>query len=163
MIGKRMQDAINEQIQAEMGSAYLYLSMAAYFHSTGMDGMAQWMHVQAKEENAHAMKFFDHIKDRNGRVELLQIDKPKFEWCCPLEAFQDAYKHEQYITGRINNLVKIAAEECDNPAGVLLQWFVSEQVEEEANASKIVQMLERIGDSANGLFMLDHELGKRGS
>ncbi len=163
MIGKKMQDALNEQIKAEMGSAYLYLSMAAYFHFAGLDGMAQWMRVQASEENAHAMKFFDHIKDRGGRVELSQIDKPKIEWSSPLEAFQDAYKHEQYVTSRINDLVKLATEEGDNAAGVLLQWFVAEQVEEEANACKIVQMLERIGDSGNGLIMLDRELGKRGS
>jgi ferritin len=162
MIGKKMQDAINDQIQAEMHSSYLYLSMATYFHSIGMDGMATWMHVQAKEENGHAMKFFSHIVDRGGRVELKQIDKPQTEWASPLEAFQAAYKHEQYITGRINNLVKIAAEESDNAAGIMLQWFVTEQVEEEANTSKIVDKLEKISGSANGLFMLDSQLGKRG-
>ena len=163
MIGKKMQDAINEQIQAEIYSSYLYLSMSAYFHAEGSDGMAKWMRVQSAEETEHAMKFFDHIVDREGRVELLAIDQPEKEWSSPLEAFQAAYKHEQYITGRINNLVKIAAEENDNPASILLQWFVAEQVEEEANASKIVQTLERIGDSGNGLIMLDRELGKRGS
>jgi len=162
MIGKKMQDAINDQIQAEMYSSYLYLSMAACFHAANMDGMATWMHVQAKEETGHAMKFFKHIVDRGGRVELKQIDKPQTEWASPLEAFQDAYKHEKYITGRINNLVKIAAEESDNAAGILLQWFVTEQVEEEANTSKIADTLEKIGGSTNGLFMLDHQLGKRG-
>ena len=162
MIGTKMQDAFNEQIQAELHSAYLYLSMSAYFHSAGFDGMAQWMRVQAGEGREHAMKFFDHIVEREGRVELLAIEQPKSEWASPLDAFQDAYKHEQYITGRINNLVSIASEENDNPAGILLQWFVNEQVEEEANASKIVQTLERVGDSGNGMIMLDRELGKRG-
>ena len=113
------------------------------------------------KENAHAMKFFEHIVARCGRIELHAIEKPKFEWASPLEAFKAAYEHEQYITGRINDLVKIATEECDNPASVLLQWFVTEQVEEEANTSKIVFMLEKIGSSANGMFMLDHELGER--
>jgi ferritin len=161
MISKKIQDAFNEQIQAEMYSSYLYLSMAACFHSVGMDGMAQWMHVQTKEENAHAMKFFKHIVDRGGRVELLAIEKPTFDWASPLEAFKAAYEHELYITGRINNLVKLAAEEGDNAASIFLQWFVTEQVEEEANTSKIVLMLEKIKESANGLFMLDHNLGKR--
>ena len=161
MIGKKMQDAINEQIQAEMFSSYLYLSMSAYFHSINMGGMANWMKVQAQEENGHAMKFFQHVIDRGGRVELMKMDKPKTDWASPLEAFQDAYKHEQYITERINNLVKIAMEETDNPASILLQWFVNEQVEEEANTSKIVERLERVGESTNGLFMLDSHLGER--
>jgi len=161
MISKKMQDAFNEQIQAEMYSSYLYLSMVACFHSVNMDGMAQWMHVQTKEENAHAMKFFKHIVDRGGRVELLAIDKPTSDWASPLEAFKAAYEHELYITGRINNLVKLAAEEGDNAASIFLQWFVTEQVEEEANTFKIVLMLEKIKESANGLFMLDHNLGKR--
>lgn len=161
MISKKIQDAFNEQIQAEMFSSYLYLSMAAYFHSINMDGMAKWMHVQTKEENSHAMKFFEHIVERGGKVELMQIDKPKIEWNSPLEAFSEAYKHEQYITGRINNLVKLAAEESDNAASIFLQWFVNEQVEEEANTSKITEKLKKIGDSVNGLFMLDSQLGKR--
>ncbi|MDQ1328277.1 MAG: ferritin [Candidatus Poribacteria bacterium] len=161
MIGKRIQDAINDQIQAEMFSSYLYLSMSAYFHSINMGGMANWMKVQAQEENGHAMKFFQHVIDRGGRIELMKMDKPKTDWASPLEAFQDAYKHEQYITERINNLVKIAMEETDNPASIILQWFVNEQVEEEANTSKIVERLERVGESPNGLFMLDSHLGER--
>ncbi|MGQ9609886.1 MAG: ferritin [bacterium] len=161
MISKKIQDAFNEQIQAEMFSSYLYLSMAAYFHSINMDGMAKWMHVQVREENGHAMKFFQHIIDRSGKVELMQIDKPKTEWSSPLEAFSEAYKHEKYITGRINNLVNLAKEESDNAASIFLQWFVTEQVEEEANTSKITEKLKKIGDSTNGLFMLDSQLGKR--
>ena len=161
MIGKTMQDAINEQIKEELGSAYIYLSMAAYFHSEGLDGMAHWMCVQTQEEIMHAMKFFDHITGRDGRVELLAVDQPKIDWSSPLEAFQDAYKHEQYITGRIDDLVKLAAEENDNAAAIMLQWFVSEQVEEEASTSKVAQELEMIGDSGHGLIMLDRELATR--
>ena len=161
MIGKKMQDAINEQIKEELGSAYIYLSMEAYFHSKGLDGMAHWMRAQTQEEMMHAMKFLDHIVGRDGKVELLALDQPKIEWSSPLEAFQDAYKHEQYITGRIDNLVKLAAEENDNAAAIMLQWFVTEQVEEEASTSKVAQMLEMIGDSGHGLIMLDRELGAR--
>jgi len=162
MIGEKLQKAFNEQINAEIHSAYLYLSMAAYFHSVGLDGMAQWMKVQEQEEKSHAMKFFSHIVDRMGKVTLTAIEQPKTEWASPLEAFEDAYKHEQYITSRINNLVKLASEEVDNAAGIMLQWFVTEQVEEEANTAKICDLLKRIGNSGNGLIMLDHQLGKRG-
>jgi len=161
MINEKIQKAINDQIQVEMGSANLYLSMAACFHSAGMDGMAKWMHVQVKEENIHAMKFFGYIVDRGGRVEIGAIEKPQFEWSSPLEAFKAAYKHEQYITGRINSLMKLAFDEGDTATLVFLQWFVTEQVEEESNTSKIVQMLEKIGESTNGMFMADHNLGKR--
>jgi ferritin len=161
MIGNRMQDALNKQIKEEIGSAYIYLSMAAYFHSTGFDGMAHWMKVQTQEELGHAMKFFEHIVARGGRAEVPGLEQPKKEWDSPLDAFKAAYNHEQYITGKINELAKIAAEESDNAASVLLQWFVTEQVEEEASTSKIVQMLERTGDSGNGLIMLDVQLGKR--
>ncbi len=161
MISKKTQDVMNEQIKHELESAYLYLSMAAYFHSLGLDGMAQWMRVQTQEEMVHAMKFFDHIKDRGGRVELLPLTKPKKEWSSPLVAFQEAYEHEQFITSKINALTNIAAEEADHPASVLLHWFITEQVEEEASTSKIAQMLERIGDSGQGLIMLDRELGTR--
>lgn len=162
MISEKMEKAINEQINAELFSAYLYLSMSACFHAAGLDGMAHWMAVQEQEEKAHAMKFFKHIVDRQGRVKLAAIEAPQFEWASPLEAFEAAYKHEQYITGRINNLVKIAAEENDNAAGIMLQWFVTEQVEEEANTSKICDVLKRIGTSGNGLIMLDRQLEKRG-
>ena len=161
MIGKKMQEAINEQIKEELGSAYLYLSMAAYFHSKGLDGMAHWMRIQTQEEMVHAMKFFDHIVERDGRAILLALDQPKTSWSSPLEAFQEAYKHEQYITSRINDLVKLANRENDNAAAIMLQWFVTEQVEEEASTSKVAQMLELIGDSGQGLLMLDRELGTR--
>ncbi|NLX06500.1 MAG: ferritin [Phycisphaerae bacterium] len=161
MIGKRMEKALNDQIKAELDSAYLYLSMAACFHAAGLDGMAKWMRIQAKEEEEHAMKLFDHIVERDGRALVPEVAKPKQDWKSPLEAFKEAYKHEQKVTSLIHSLVKLAGEENDYPAGIMLQWFVTEQVEEEANASKIVQTLERIGDSGNGLIMLDHRLGER--
>ena len=161
MIGNRMQEALNAQIKHELESAYIYLSMAAYFESLGLEGMARWMRVQSGEEVEHAMKFFDHITERDGRVELFSLAQPEKEWASPLEAFKAAYEHEQFITGKINELMKIAADEQDHAAGILLQWFVTEQVEEEASTSHVVGMLKRIGDSGHGLLLLDHELGTR--
>lgn len=161
MISEKMQKAFNDQIRNELESAYIYLSMAAYLHSQGLDGMAQWMRAQTREEMVHAMKFFDHIKDRDGRVLLQNLTQLKTEWSSPLEAFQDAYKHEQFITGTINDLVKIAQAQNDEPASVLLQWFVKEQVEEEESASSNVRILENAGDSGEELMVVDKELGKR--
>lgn len=161
MISEKIQSAFNEQIKHELDSDYLYLSMAAWFKSLGWDGMAHWMTLQAKEEYVHAMKFFDHINERGGRVTLLGLDKPKSEWASPLQAFQEAYKHEQQITARINNLVKLANEQGDYAAIPLLNWFVNEQIEEEASTSKAAQTLERVGTSGSGLVMLDKQFGKR--
>lgn len=161
MVAKKIHAGFNEQINHEMYSAYLYLSMAAYFHSMNLDGFAGWMRVQAREEMVHAMKFFDHLRDRDARVELEAIDRPKLKWTSPLDAFKAAYEHEKFITGRINGLCKLAEKEADYPARVLLDWFVMEQVEEEASASRVVEMLGRIKDSGSGLVMLDKELGKR--
>ena len=161
MISQRMQDQMNEQIKHETFSAYLYFSMAAYFHAKSLDGMAQWMKAQAQEELDHALRFFNHIDERGGRIELQAIDKPQSVWESPLAAFEAALGHEEFITGRINELVQVAAEENDNAAGIMLQWFVSEQVEEEASVSKVVDMLKLIGDSGHGMLMADRELGQR--
>ena len=161
MISKKIHAAFNEQINHEIYSGYLYLSMSAYFISLGLDGFAHWMRVQRMEEEAHAMKFFEHLRDRDARIELGAIDKPKLKWTSPLEAFKAAYEHEKFITGTINGLYKLAEKESDYPAKVLLDWFVKEQVEEEASTSKIVQLLGRIKDSGSGLVMLDKQLGKR--
>ncbi|MFH1010106.1 MAG: ferritin [bacterium] len=161
MIGAKMQEALCEQIKHELESAYLYLAMAAHFHSQGLDGMAHWMRVQAQEEIAHAMKFFDHIQERGGRIELLALAKPKKEWPSALVAFQEAYQHEQFITSKIHALIELATKEIDHAMGPVLHWFVDEQIEEEASTSQIAQMLERIGSSGSGLVMLDHELGSR--
>ena len=161
MISKKIHAAFNEQTNHELYSAYLYLSMAAYFHSLNLEGFAHWMRVQTKEEMTHAMKFFDHLRDRDARIELEAIEKPKLKWASAHDAFKAAYGHEQFITGKINALYKLAEKEADYPAKVLLDWFVKEQVEEEASTSNVVRVLERIKDSGAGLTMLDKELGKR--
>jgi len=161
MINEKVRKAFNEQINHEIFSAYLYYSMAAYFHSLGLDGMAQWMRVQVLEELEHAQKFFDHIVERDGKVELGAVEKPQAEWESPLDAFKAAYKHEQFITGKINELMKLSREENDYASQSMLQWFVDEQVEEEASTSKIAQQLEMVKDSPNALLMLDRELGAR--
>ena len=161
MVSKKMQDAMNAQIKLELESAHLYMSMAAYFNSLGWDGMAGWMQKQSQEEFVHAMKFYSHLVNRESRVLLAEISKPEQEWASPLAAFQAAYKHEQFITSKINALVDLAKAESDHAANAFLQWFVTEQVEEEASTSKVAQMLERVGSSGNGLVMLDHQLGAR--
>lgn len=161
MMNEKIQSAFNEQIKYEFESAYLYLSMSAWFKSQGLDGMASWMQAQAREERIHAMKFFDHINDREGRIQLQPISQPKAEWSSALAIFKEAYEHECFITGRINGLVKLAQEQNDYASQTLLNWFVDEQVEEELSTSKIAQMLEKIGTSGSGLIMLDRQLGKR--
>ena len=161
MIGKKIENAMNEQIKHEAFSAYLYYSMAAYFHSKSLDGMAQWMKAQAQEEFAHALRFFNHINDRGGRIEFQALDKPQTEWDSPLAAFRAALQHEEFITSKINDLAKIADEENDRAAGIMLQWFVTEQVEEEDSVSTVIDMLDLIGDSGHGILMADRELGSR--
>jgi ferritin len=161
MIGKKMFDAINEQIKNELESAYIYLSMTAYFHGQNLDGMAHWMRVQVHEETIHAMKFFDHLTNRGSSPVLLDLKQLKTAWKSPLEAWKDAYAHEQFITGKIHALMKIARKENDYTAEPLLAWFANEQIEEESNTDKVVRQLERVGESKQGLFMLDRELGTR--
>jgi ferritin len=161
MVHEKMQQLMNEQIKNEFYSAYLYLSVAAYFHRKGLDGMAQWMRVQAMEEQVHAMKFFDHIRDRDGMIQLLPLDQPQAEWPSPLDAWKAAYDHEKLITGKINSMVKLANEVGDYAAMPLLNWFVDEQIEEEAQTLKAVQEIELIGGKGDGLLMLDREMGAR--
>jgi len=161
MINEKIRKAFNEQINHELYSAYLYYSMAAYLHSIGLDGMAQWMHTQVLEEMLHAQKFFDHIVERDGKVELEAIKKPQLEWKSALDIFQAAYKHEQFISGKINDLMSLSREENDYASQGMLQWFVDEQVEEESSTSKIAQQLELVGETGNALLMLDKELGAR--
>lgn len=161
MIHEKLAKAINDQIKNEMESAYIYLSMAAYFHSRSLDGMAHWMRCQAHEETIHAMKFMDHLTDRNMPVKLLDLAQLKTQWASPLEAWNDAYAHEQFITGKINDLTTIAREVRDYQSEPMLAWFTSEQIEEEATASKIAGEMEMVGDSKSALLMLDRELGAR--
>jgi ferritin len=161
MIGQKMQNAMNEQIKHETFSAYLYAAMAADFHAKGLDGMAQWMKAQAHEELGHALRFFNHINDRGGRIELQAIDKPQKEWSSPLQAFEAALEHERFITGRIDELARLADEENDRAAGIVLQWFVTEQVEEEDSVAKVIDLLKVAGEKGPGLLMADRELGQR--
>lgn len=151
---------MNQQIKEETFSAYLYLAMSAYFQQANLSGFAQWMEVQAMEELTHAKKFFDYVLERGGRVTLEAIGKPQDDWKSPLEAFEAAYAHEQHITERINHLMDIAVADKDYASMAMLQWFVTEQVEEEANASSIVAKLKMVSGT-NGIFYLDRELGKR--
>ncbi len=161
VISEKIEKAINEQINAELYSSYLYLSMAAYFEANNWLGFAAWMKIQAKEENEHAMKFYKYVFERGGRVVLAGIDTPKTEWKSPLAAFEDAYAHELKVTGLINGLVNLAKKDNDYATESMLKWFIDEQVEEEASAALIIEKLKRIKDSTNGLFMLDHKLGER--
>ena len=161
MLKEKIEKALNDQVNAEIFSSYLYLSMSSCFSEMNFSGFAQWMKVQATEEMVHAMKIYDFIIERGGRVTLTQIDSPETVWESPLAALEAAYKHEQYITGRINDLVDIAIEEKDHASNIFLQWFVTEQVEEEASADEIVQKLKLVGNQGNAIFMLDRELGSR--
>jgi ferritin len=161
MINKTVQDAINEQIKNELYSSYLYLSMAAYFESLTLPGFANWMKVQATEEQGHAMKFYNYVFERGGRVTLKAIDQPPFEWNSPLEVFEQALGHEQKVTGMINSLYALALKENDYASQIMLQWFITEQVEEELNATTIIAQLKMIGARETAMLMLDHDLGKR--
>ena len=161
MFNRKMQDAVNDQIQREFESAHIYLSMAAYFDAINLPGFAQWMKVQFQEEQVHALKFYDYVCDRGGRVILQALGQPPVEFESPLDVFEQALAHEQKITGHINDLYTLAIEEKDFASQILLQWFVEEQVEEEKNAGDIVEMLKRVGDNDHALIMLDRELGQR--
>jgi ferritin len=161
MLGKKIEEAFNEQINWELYSGYLYLSMSAYFLSINLNGFANWMRMQALEELTHAMKFFDFINERSGRVTLLEAKSPPQEWESPLAAFEDAYEHECFVSSRINDLVNLSLEEKDHASNNFLQWFVAEQVEEEASVDEVAQKLKIIGGDGGGLFMLDQELGQR--
>ncbi len=161
MISSSMQEAFNKQINAELYSSYLYLSMSAYFESINLPGFANWMRCQAQEELVHAMKFYNFVNERGGKVELAAIQGPPVKWESPLAAFQDAYAHEQKVTALINNLVDAATAEKDHASTSFLQWFVNEQVEEESSADKVVQQLRLAGERGGGLFMIDRELAAR--
>jgi ferritin len=156
-----MQDSMNSQVAAEFYSAHMYLAMSAYLESIDLPGFANWMRVQYQEEVSHAEKIFDYIMERDGRALVQSFDAPPAEWKSALDVFETAYAHEQKVTSLIHNLVDIAMSEKDHASQVFLQWFVTEQVEEEASAKAIVQQLKRLGDSTPGLFQMDRELGRR--
>lgn len=160
MISQKMQDAMNRQCNRELYSAYLYLSMAAYFDSTNLPGFSNWMKIQVQEEMTHAMKFYSHLNGRDGRVLMQDIEAPPTEWDSPQAAFQHVLEHEQHVTELINELVNLAIEEKDHASNNFLQWFVSEQVEELESASDALQKIKLAGDGA-GLFLLDQQFGQR--
>ena len=161
MINEKMEQALNEQLNAEYYSSYLYLSMAAYFESIDLPGFANWMRVQVQEEMFHTLKFYDYIVERAGRVILRAIEAPPTEWKSPLDAFEATLTHEQKVTGLINDLVYLARDERDNASEIFLQWFVTEQVEEEDSVNTILAQLRLIKDNPQGLFMLNKDLGQR--
>ncbi|MGQ9818901.1 MAG: ferritin [Candidatus Kapaibacteriales bacterium] len=154
-------NSLNAQLTREMYSSNLYLAMAGYFQSINLRGFAHWMRLQAQEEMTHAMKFFDYILDRGGKVKIDSISAPPFAWDNPLDAMNSALNHEQMVTKYINDLADLSIKEGDHATHIFLQWFVTEQVEEEANVNEIVEKLKLIGDWRGGLLMIDSELGKR--
>ncbi len=161
MLKEKVEKALNRQLNRELYSAYLYLSMSAYFESTNLRGFANWMRIQAQEELMHAMKFYDYVSERGGRVTMEAIEAPPSEWKSPLEAFEHVYEHEQKVTGLINELVNLAVAEQDHATNGFLLWFVTEQVEEEASADEVRHKLRLIGEDGGGLFMLDAEMAQR--
>ena len=161
MINRTIEKALNGQVNAEFYSAYLYLSMVGYFESIDLKGFANWMRVQVQEEQFHAMKLYDYILERGGKVTLQPIDAPPTDWDSPLAVFEATLEHEQKVTGLINDLMYLAREEKDNASEIFLQWFVKEQVEEENNVSTAMGQLKLVKDSPEALFMMDKEMAQR--
>lgn len=153
--------AMNRHINRELFSSYLYLSMAAWCEAEGLRGFSHWMRLQSVEENVHVMKFFDFVLDRGGRVEFLELAAPQREWASPLDVFQAALDHEREVSGYINELMDAVIDARDHAANVFLQWFVQEQVEEEASVADIVSRLELVGEDGRGILLIDQELAAR--
>jgi ferritin len=161
MIGDKMAEALNVQINKEMYSAYIYLSMAAYSEHIGLSGFANWFMVQYQEENEHAMRIYKYLQEQGAQVKLETIEKPQTDYKSPTDMFEKTLAHEQFVTKSIHELVDLAVKEKDHATQIILQWFVTEQVEEEANDHEILDKLKLVGDSGRGLYMLDKELGVR--
>ena len=161
MLSKTMMKALNEQINHELYSSYLYLSMAAYCEAANLPGFAQWMKVQSGEETKHGMKIYNYVNDRDGKVILQAIDQPPTDFKSPIDMFTKAYQHEQKVSGLITKLYELAVKENDYPTQMMLQWFITEQVEEEKTANDIVEQLKMIGDVPVSLMMMDRQLGAR--
>jgi len=161
MFTQALQDAFNEQIKHEFYSAYFYLQMSAYCEAHNLFGAAKWLKVQAGEEQEHAMKLFDYVLDRGAQVMLQAIAQPPATFTSLLDLFQQVLAHEQKVTALINRLYELSVKENDYPSQFMLQWFVNEQVEEEKNATAIVEMLTLVGSQPQGLFMIDSKLGAR--
>ncbi len=161
MIDKKIEDAFNDQLNFEIFSANIYMSMAAQFDSMNLKGFANWMKIQYQEEILHMMKFYDFINERGGHVVISAIEAPPTAWDSTLGAFEHALRHERIVSGRINDLVTLTVEKKDHASANFLQWFVGEQVEEEASADAVIQQLKLAGDAPGALFILDRELGAR--
>ncbi|MBN1893232.1 ferritin [bacterium] len=161
MLSRKMTDALNGQINKELYSAYLYLAMSAWAENKGFKGFANWFHIQYQEETVHAMKIYHYLQEQGAAVALDAIQKPPSEFKTLLSAFEETLKHEQFITRSIHELVELALSEKDYATSIFLQWFVTEQVEEEANDNEIIGKLQMVGDKGHGLFMMDRELGGR--
>jgi len=161
MLKEKMLNALNEQINAEQYSSLLYLSMSAWFQDKGLPGFANWMYVQYQEELTHANKFFNYVNERGGKVELKAIEQMPTEWSGIIEVYEATLQHEQHVTTLIDGLVDVALEQKDHATQSFLQWFVDEQVEEEANVEEILDTLKLINGQGNGIFMLDRELRQR--
>ena len=161
MILKKIETALNKQMNQELHAAYIYLSMSAYFESLNLDGFSHWMRLQAQEELTHSMKLFDYIISRDGNVELTAVKAPPKSWSSPLAAVQDALKSERLNTKQINDIVETAFSAKDHATRVFLQWFVNEQVEEEASATKLVEKVKQVKDDSGATFILDQELSTR--
>ncbi len=161
MLSQKLLDALNDQLNAEYYSSYLYLAMSAHCEAESFRGMAHWLREQSKEEMEHAMKFYDFILSRGARVQLKELPTPPNHWASPLAVFEATLAHERHITERIHKLLDLAVAEHDHPGQVFLHWFVNEQVEEEAAAQLIVDRMKMVGDSPGGLLILDRELGAR--
>ncbi|MBN2482972.1 MAG: ferritin [Candidatus Omnitrophica bacterium] len=158
---KKLVKAFNDQIKNELYSAYIYLSMAAYFEAENLSGFGQWMKTQAKEETGHAMKLFAHLIDRGARVELQAIPQPETKFSSAVEVFEKTLAHEKKVTAMINALYELTGKENDYPASILLQWFITEQVEEENTADSILQNLKKIKPDSSAMLMYDQVMGKR--
>ena len=161
MLNEKIQKALNEQINAEFYSAFLYLSMSNYFENLNLPGFANWTYVQYLEETTHALKILKFINERGGTVKLDTIKQPPLEWSSPVDVFENIYKHEQLVTSMIHNLVELCMQEKDYATNSMLNWFVDEQVEEEASAGLILEQLKRVSDSKNGMYIMDRELSSR--
>jgi ferritin len=161
MLSKKLEEALNKQVTAEFYSAHLYLSMSAYFSEKNLPGFANWMNVQYQEESSHALKLYNYIIDRGGKVTLEKIDAPPVEWKSLLDVVEETYKHEQHVTSLINDLVDLAIHEKDHATVNLLQWYIAEQVEEEANVGSLLEDVKMASESSSAILMLDRELRGR--
>jgi len=161
MLSKAIQDAINEQINKELFSSYLYLAMSTYYAESNFSGFASWMKVQSSEEYGHAMKFYSYVIERNGHVELETIEKPHAKFKSPVDVFKQVLEHEKKVTAMINKLYELAMKEKDYPTQIMLEWFITEQLEEEKSAGDILEQLKMIGDSSVSLIMMDRQLAAR--